>query len=713
VVGGTPIMVSIVTFDTANDHCPTPNMQRLLRWTKGSSTTDADAVDEGSNNSNSEADDIYDTESDGDGASASVPERGDYDKPTATTAEAISSQYYEEGGDMPSDKEIGRNDKDRGYSDIDIAEPSTASQVFNDNAVEYHVSTGLILIDGKEVKPNTPTSIRTGTDTEEHDSKCDERVDDIFPQAEEFLIDLNDDTITLANQATEIVDGFNVDDNDNDNIHGENVDDDAKTIATHRTTGTRVHPISSAFRSSVTNKEEKGDEHNTTMQHPHQSIYDILDRNFEQLGDSGSSVKLGGRQIGHKDVKLCFVAFVAVFRLPSDPPFIQENLNSTAIIDDTPTDQSANNDTGGSDKDGNAKGEKQSSSDYNNTEASLLRVPLSVAFALWCEVLRRLGHTETTTNQSLSYIRSTLVLLGMLSIAKMDRDRDDGVASTFGSSLPGVNSNKSIDCLVVQDRIHQQYGEYLVWGNNSGPYRSQVEMNRRRWNEAVRIESEQIGSNYFTLRMLPLHTMRAHHFQETFDLLKDKTFVRRRIRVLGAMRAARAHVSDMDELLRLIESCISSGDTFLEPIDEREGLLGAYQQMLKFCLHETEELSKCNKGENGNTNLKLGKAAMLKSAQIGNAVHLLGTSLGGYGFFDEEMQYYRNALEVKTLAENGNIDKSVSASDTLHSMGFSLDNAGKRDEALVCYNQALSIRYACIGEDDLRVAETLHNKVML
>ncbi|KAL7446390.1 hypothetical protein ACHAXH_008093, partial [Discostella pseudostelligera] len=202
--------------------------------------------------------------------------------------------------------------------------------------------------------------------------------------------------------------------------------------------------------------------------------------------------------------------------------------------------------------------------------------------------------------------------------------------------------------------------------------------------------------------------MRAHHFQDTFDLLKDKTFVRRRIRVLGAMGAARAHVSDMDELLRLIENCITNCDPPPEPVDEREGLLDAYKQMLKYFLHETEELTKCNKDENGNT--KLGKAAMLKIAQIGNAVHLLGASFGGYGFFDEEIRYYRKALELKTLAENGNIEKSVSASDTLHSMGFSLDNSGKRDEALKCYNQALDIRYACLGDDDLRVAETQHNK---
>jgi len=190
--------------------------------------------------------------------------------------------------------------------------------------------------------------------------------------------------------------------------------------------------------------------------------------------------------------------------------------------------------------------------------------------------------------------------------------------------------------------------------------------------------------------------------------LNDKTFVRRRIRVLGASGAAKAHVGDVDELLCLIEKQTMNGDPTSELIDEQECLLGAYQQVLKYCLHETDELSKPHKDDEGN--IKLGKTAMYRTADIGNALHLLGASLGGYGFFDKEMEYYNEALRLKKLSVNGDIEKSVSASDTLHSMGFSLDNAGKSDEALECYDQALAIRYACLGDDDLRVAETQHNK---
>lgn len=40
-----------------------------------------------------------------------------------------------------------------------------------------------------------------------------------------------------------------------------------------------------------------------------------------------------------------------------------------------------------------------------------------------------------------------------------------------------------------------------------------------------------------------------------------------------------------------------------------------------------------------------------------------------------------------------------------------MDNVGKSEEAIEYYDRALEIRIKCLGQDDLRVAETLHNKV--
>jgi tetratricopeptide (TPR) repeat protein len=108
----------------------------------------------------------------------------------------------------------------------------------------------------------------------------------------------------------------------------------------------------------------------------------------------------------------------------------------------------------------------------------------------------------------------------------------------------------------------------------------------------------------------------------------------------------------------------------------------------------------------------LGKVAILKISDTGNALHLLGASLGGYGFFDDEMEYYKEALRLKELCARGKMEQFVSVSDTLHCMGFSLENAGKSEEALEYYDRALDIRLEYLGDDDLRVAETLHNKVI-
>jgi tetratricopeptide (TPR) repeat protein len=449
--------------------------------------------------------------------------------------------------------------------------------------------------------------------------------------------------------------------------------------------------------------------------HPHQSIFDILDKNFEQLGEGGGGGNFG-KKIAYQDVKLCFIAFVAVFSLPQDPVFSHFSLSDADVVG-----------TGGEGNDeidqmDNDKQQKSTNNDEQTKIASIENeiatkkklptrpnVPLSVAFALWKSVLQHPNRSgKDFSNDNLSYIRSTLILLGLLELKSIDRDRDDDVAPTSYNRSVGY-SNRSIECLSINDEIHQQYGEYLAWGDHDSSQRSFIEEREQQWNEAVMDASNQIGYNQFTLRMLPLNTMRSNHMHDSFDLLKDKTFVRRRMRVLGASEAAKAHVGDVDEILRLIDKQISRGSGIgIEPIDEQESLLSAYLQLQKYCLHEAEEITKHYKDEDGN--VKLGKAMMPKMADLGDAMHLLGASLGGYGFYDEEMKYYEEALRLKKLSVNGNIMKSVSAAETFHCMGFSLDNVGKGDEALECYDQALNIRLVCLGYNDLRVAETYHNK---
>jgi tetratricopeptide (TPR) repeat protein len=629
------------------------------------------------------------------------------------------------------------NNVSQSVEDISVAEEedqtSKLKQHFtDDNPKDDSSLTGEVdnthFAETKQTLPLNPTTADVTTNDDHEEEQEEEQIDDSFPKAREFLAEtINDDNATTLNhrdditidsisrtrKAAEIVEGF-----DDDQIDDKyNAADDSKTIATNRTSVSRVQPVSAAFKSA---SQEVAKKKNV---HPHQSIFDILDKNFEQLGEGSSGSGGGsrfGKKIAYQDVKLCFIAFVAVFSLPQESVFanpVYSDANAVVAPDESNGDvaqlesenQLLESTINGDERRINVKTDDEllESRKKSTTRPS---VPLTVAFALWSKVLQHShGNGNGFTNDDLSYIRSTLVLLGLLELKSIERDRDDDVAPSSNNRLVGYSSNRSIECLSVQDEIHQQYGEYLAWGDHDSSSRSFVEEHEWQWNEAVMEESNQIGYNQYTLRMLPLNTMRANHMQDAFDLLKDKTFVRRRMRALGASEAAKAHVGDVDEILRLIEKRMSTGGGVdAEPIDEQEALLSAYLQLQKYCLHEAEELTKHYKDEDGN--IKLGKAMMPKMADLGDAVHLMGASLGGYGFYGEEMEYYEEALRLKRLAVNGNIMKSVSAAETLHCMGFSLDNVGKGDDALECYDQALDIRLGCLGDNDLRVADTYHNK---
>ena len=532
----------------------------------------------------------------------------------------------------------------------------------------------------------------SGTDTEQHD--------DSFPKAKDFLADLisvheEEETSTiLPEQAAKIVCGFDEEGDGNN---------DDRTVVTMRTTATGMTAASRRIHSSL--REETPEQH---VSHEHKSLFDILDRNFEELGDCRADGLGSGRDIGYMEVKLCFVAFVVVFGVPQPPAVVEANACVSR--------EEENVDEKDDDEHEMKEQMKQTPPTDEVQKVPRPNVPLSVAFALWKQVLRhpQYGKCNAVSATMLSYIRSTLVLLGLLELSSIDNEDAPVPTSTAGRSRYQLKSS-AIECLRVHHDINQQYGEYLAWADHDSSFRSTIEQHQRQWNDAVMDESLQIGSNDFTIRMLPLNTMRAHHMQETFDLLKDKSFIRRRVRLLGSLDAAAAHIRDVDELLRIIDKRVKANDVTLEAVDEQDGVLNAYEQMKKYCLYLTNELMKHNITDDKNipegVNITgLTKAALSKISNAGDALHLLGASLGGYGFFDQEMDYYKEALRLKELCSKGKAEQLVAVSDTLHCMGFSLDNAGKSEEALDFYDRALDIRLDYLGVDDLRVAETLHNK---
>ncbi|KAL3792663.1 hypothetical protein HJC23_009391 [Cyclotella cryptica] len=705
-------------------------MNRLFQYWSG--TSDADDVTNESeedvapeeeeeaehdkNETEEGCDDIDDDTTDSEGAAGGIENDaavGINDSEREVSAAAANDQ------DLPTNIHPTENIDSTIHPNNDPSDAHNFVQINDDLVLPQTIPTPSITNE-----PNPPLSNQNVPPTNPNDVNQEE-YDDSFPKAKDFLADLlfhtepddeneNNENGTLPippEQATEIVCGFN---NNNDNDEEDNTgNNDARTVHTHRTTGTVLSTASRRVLHSSTIRRDDGViVMAPTISREHFSIFDILERNLQELGDCRGGVE-EEREIGYRDVKLCFVAFVVVFALPSDAVVVASgSVDGVGATDHDLRD--GNDGDEGHGVTGTAQGNQHEQSRKNSRPS----VPLSVAFALWRQVLRlphRRGKDDSTT---LSYIRSTLVLLGLLELSSIDRE-DAPVAPVAGRSRYQNKSASSIECLRVHHDINQQYGEYLAWGDHDGSFRSIIEQHQRQWNNAVMKESLQLDSNEFTIRMLPLNTMRAYHMQDTFDLLKDKSFVRHRVRFLGVSDAAAAHIRDVDELLRLIDHRVKANDSTIEAVDEQDGVLSAYEQMKKYCLHVANELTKrnattSNDGENKTESISsvagLGKAALLKISDAGNALHLLGASLGGYGFFDEEMEYYKEALRLKELCAKGKAEQFVAVSDTLHCMGFSLDNAGKSEEALEYYDRALDIRLQYLGDDDLRVADTLHNK---
>ena len=498
--------------------------------------------------------------------------------------------------------------------------------------------------------------------------------EEVYPKASEFLaeISLAEEESILPEQAAQIIEMF---------------DDDRTVYTTKTVSSVRRKPLEVANQARM--------KENVQSKHEHQSLFDILDRNFDELGNAG---------IDGDDLKLCFVAFVVTFA-----PSVGIVKNDVNDVKESDLKEDLDDEM---DNEPDERRAKLQSASVEDTLKRLFRpnIPLTVAFALWRQVLGLNPDEQYTT---LSYVRSTLVLTGLLELSTIEGD---------DVPIPTSNINRNrreppkttIECLRLHQNINRQYGEYLA----SESFQSAIELNERRWNDAVTDEALMIGSNEYVIRMLPLNTMRAYRIQDAFDLLGDKSFVRRRVRILGASEAALAHIRDIDELLHLIDKLAAGGNGMTEPINEHEGVLGAFDQLKKYCLYITTELIKHNSSADVEeesvedlTTATMDKTSQSKIRDVAKSLHLLGKSLGGYGFFDQEMEFYNEALRLKELCAGGKLDH-VSISDTLHCMAFSFDNAGKHDEALEFYDRALDLRYEHLGDDDLRVAETLHNKVI-
>ena len=498
--------------------------------------------------------------------------------------------------------------------------------------------------------------------------------------------------------------------------------------------------------------------------HPNQELFDIIDRNFESFSPQGDP--LGGdqrRYLTAEDVRLCFVAFVAIF---SPPPItsLAEEYNHTLDDDLAAEREALERQRQQLDRSGSGHGELirsagerhgigkagESGADDDDSDARRRpRVPMDLVVALWEEVLRTVGDKgalKPGTNgisaardgqysPAISYVREALVSLGLVDIVSdsaagrdvelrsISLDDEDGF---FGRVLGGFRSNEkgrggsrqrgSVETMVVHQSLNQQYGEYLADEHHCYEFPQIVAEYRRRWSKAVvkcsltdSGEWSEFTSGY-DLYTLPWNLTCTSMFDECAALMRDQRYVIRRLEEVGVLDGTTAHVTDVDELLRTI---CEQWDDYTGTVDWKIFILETYGHIKSYAaslLKSNEDAAKAAEGDReASFDVdEFGGPDTSRLLEAGRALHLIGVSLGTHGYVDEEIEYYLESLRFKEATPDG--EDRVDYSDTLHCLGFAYDSVGRTDEALEKYDEALDTRLKLLGEDDLRVAETMHNK---
>ena len=497
--------------------------------------------------------------------------------------------------------------------------------------------------------------------------------------------------------------------------------------------------------------------------HPNQELFDIIDRNFESFSPQGDP--LGGdqrRYLTAEDVRLCFVAFVAIF---SPPPItsLAEEYNHTLDDDLAAEREALERQRQELDRSGSGRGEPISSAgerhgigkagdagaDDDNSDARRRpHVPMDLVVALWEQVLRTVGDEgalKPGTNgisaardgqysPAISYVREALVSLGLVDIVSgsaagrdvelrsISLDDEDGF---FGKVLGGFRNDKgrggsrqrgSVETMVVHQSLNQQYGEYLADEHHCYEFPQIVAEYRRRWSKAVvkcsltdSGEWSEFTSGY-DLYTLPWNLTCTSMFDECAALMRDQRYVIRRLEEVGVLDGTTAHVTDVDELLRTI---CEQWDDYTGTVDWKIFIFETYGHIKSYAaslLKSKEDAAKAAEGDReASFDVdEFGGPDTSRLLEAGRALHLIGVSLGTHGYVDEEIEYYLESLRFKEATPDG--EDRVDYSDTLHCLGFAYDSVGRTDEALEKYDQALDTRLKLLGEDDLRVAETMHNK---
>lgn len=282
-------------------------MHRLFRYWSGSS--DAIHDDDESKEDEVEHEHELELEHERDGGCENVDDQVNTENPGGAagteSADFGVDETVGEGCDVPTNS-------DEAHIKVHVEESEDITMHQDNNSSDAHkfeqINEDLVIphsIATTSTTNNTTQELPLHSPNKDHQnnhSDLNDEHDDSFPKAKDFLADLlfiteenyadENETIQIPpEQASEIVCGFDQDENN-----------DARTVITQRTAGTVMSTASrrlppSSFR-SMPNGEKKDAAHG--IHHEHESIFHILERNFEELGDCRGD----GRDIGYRDVKL-------------------------------------------------------------------------------------------------------------------------------------------------------------------------------------------------------------------------------------------------------------------------------------------------------------------------------------------------------------------------------------------------------------------------
>jgi len=512
---------------------------------------------------------------------------------------------------------------------------------------------------------------------------------------------------------------------------------------------------------------------------PNQALFDILDKTFLSeinTRDCQDPINL----LSPEDAKMCFMAFVMTFN-PLYPTSAHTNKAAVSLKDvQNPLDffdKSDTKDRDGKDKRQNTSKKKESEKDAQNPHNAANSifsykedpfheminpyVPVDVVHSLWNTVLIQNDKScfkdqrKDKMKKVLIFIQDILIKnLGLLEIQKCRKIAGKIEDLSINSDEASKASLKEDAFFIrVHQEIHQHYGQYLAYKlefiNDKDMNGALFKSHAKEWNEAAsKIAASNtvalVGYNEaeeYTFQILTSNMIRALDLHTAAKTLRSDSFVSSRLSNLGIWKGTVAHIIDVEELLYFNDD-IRREENCLTLKEENEIAILAYQKVhenaMRFLKHEEEQFksvlnlshSKGNmRNEIRNTtkiNEKVKVAAFALSEKymdIGKSIHLMAVSLGSRGFQSTEIDYYKQALDLKRSAiahmkefveeefqnELNNHPYNVPLAETLHSVAYIHDISSEKEDAVLCYDEAFRIRKRLLGPDHPDVATTLHN----